>query len=65
MDPIIDARLINPLEDFHYKTKNDGFIHISKEGQISIKVKNIVFEITPDGDKLIVNNKEISMKEMQ
>ena len=28
-------------------------------------MKNIEFEISPDGDKLIINTKAISLKEMQ
>jgi hypothetical protein len=60
----VDAKLIRPLEEFHYQTKNDGFIKILRNGALSIKVKNISFEISSDGQVLKLFSREFALKEL-
>ena len=42
----IEASLISPLSEFYYKTKNEGYIKVSVSGDICIKVKDTIYEIS-------------------
>ena len=60
----LDVRLISPLKEFSYETKNNGFIKIAPSGDVSIKVKEVVFEITDQGKTIRLNNKTYRFEEI-
>ncbi len=58
----IDARIISPFNEFVYETKNEGFIKISEQANLQIKVKNILYNILQNGTILQLKNRSFSLQ---